>query len=86
MTASKTRTSVAAIVFVAIVGGSFLIEPREEPKGTEIRQEIAKIEKTRPDLICVGNSYLVAAVSPTELSRLTGLRVHFLFRGGAQSA
>ena len=86
MTASKLRTGVATIAFVAILGGSFLIEPREQPKGTEIRQEIAKIEKTRPDLICVGNSYLAAAVSPAELSRLTRLRVHLLFRGGAQSA
>jgi hypothetical protein len=86
MTASKTRTSVAAIVFVAILGGSFLIEPREEPKGTEVREEIAKIQGTRPDLICVGNSYLTAAVSPQELSRLTGLRVSLLWRPGAESA
>jgi hypothetical protein len=86
MTASKTRARVAAIVFVAILGGSLLIEPREEPKGTEIQQEIAKIEKARPDLICVGSSYLAAAVSPQELSRLTGLRVYLLWRPGAQSA
>jgi hypothetical protein len=86
MTASKTRTRVAAIVFMAIIGGSFLIEPREEPKGTEVRQEIAMIQRTRPDLICVGSSYLAAAVSPQELSRLTGLRVYFLWRSGANSA
>lgn len=86
MTASKLRAGVAAIVFLAILGGSFLIKPREEPKGTEIQHEISRIEKVRPDLICVGNSYLAAAVSPAELSSLTGLRAHILFRGGAQSA
>jgi len=86
MTTSKRRTNVAVIVFVAILGGSFLIGPREEPKGTEIQPEIEKIEKARPDLICVGSSYLAAAVSPQELSRLTGLRVYLLWRPGAQSA
>jgi hypothetical protein len=86
MTTSKRRTSVAVIVFVAILGGSFLIDPREEPKGTEVRQEIAMIQRTLPDLICVGSSYLAAAVSPQELSRLTGLRVYLLWRSGASSA
>jgi len=86
MKALKLRTSIAATVFLAVVCGSFFIKPGEQPKGTEIPHEIAKIERARPDLICVGNSYLAAAVSPAELSRLTGLRVHFLFRGGAQSA
>lgn len=86
MTTSKRRTNVAVIVFVAILGGSFLIGPREEPKGTEIQPEIEKIEKARPDLICVGSSYLAAAVNPQELSRLTGLRVYLLWRPGAQSA
>jgi hypothetical protein len=86
MTTSKRRTNVAVIVFVAILGGSFLIGPREEPKGTEIQPEIEKIEKAHPDLICVGSSYLAAAVSPQELSRLTGLRVYLLWRPGAQSA
>jgi hypothetical protein len=86
MTTSKRRTRVAVIVFMAILAGSFLIVPREELKGTEVRQEIAKIQRNRPDLICVGSSYLAAAVSPQELSRLTGLRVYLLWRPGGQSA
>ena len=80
------RSIVPILAFLAVLGASLLIRPRGGTAGAEIRTEIERLEKARPALLCIGNSYLAAAVNPAELSRLTGATVQMLYRGGAQSA
>jgi len=77
---------IAATTFAAILAVSFLIRPRETQRGTEIAAEIARLEMERPDLVCIGSSYVPAAINPKKMQKLTGIKTGLLWRGGAASA
>ncbi|MEW6367190.1 MAG: hypothetical protein AB1714_21375 [Acidobacteriota bacterium] len=82
---TKRRLVLIAVFAVPLFLSLFVRAPAGY-LGSEIAGELERISDTRPNLVCIGNSLVEAAVDAHALEKLTGARSLVIQRGGASSA